>query len=42
MRLIPTAPVELVVTVTVDRHQLAVGVVPALLSVMMHLQKRLW
>ena len=32
----------LVVTVTVDRHQIAHGVIPALLITVMHFQKRLW
>ena len=32
----------LVVTVTVDRHQIAHGVIPALLIAVMDFQKRLW
>ena len=32
----------LVVTVTVNRHQIAIRVVPALVVAVMHLQKRLW
>ena len=32
----------LVVTVTVDRHQITIGVIPALLIAVMDLQKRLW
>jgi len=32
----------LVVTVTVDRHQIAIRVIPALLITVMDLQKRLW
>ena len=34
--------VYLVVTVTMDRHQIAIGVVSSLLIAMMHLQERLW
>ena len=32
----------LVVTVTVDRHQIAQGVIPVLLITVMHFQQRLW
>ena len=32
----------LVVTVTVDRHQVAQGVIPALLIAVMDFQQRLW
>jgi len=40
--LIATATVYLVVTVTVDRHQIVSGVITALPIAMLHLQKRLW
>ena len=32
----------LVVTVTMNRHQIAIGVIPPLVIAVMHLQKRLW
>jgi len=33
---------DLVVTVTVDRHQIAIGIIAVLLITVMDLQKRLW
>jgi len=41
LRTISAATVYLVVTVTMDRYQIAIGVVSSLLIAMMHLQKRL-
>jgi len=32
----------LVVTVTMDRHQIAIGVIPAVLITVMDFEKRLW
>src|SRR5262245_45733622 len=41
-RSISAASVYLVVTVTVDRRQIAIGVIPVLLVPVMYLQQRLW
>ena len=41
VRTIATTTVYLVVTVAVDRHQIAIGAIPALLIAVMHFQKRL-
>ena len=42
VRTITTASVYLVVTVTLHRHQIAIGVIAAVLIAVMHFQKRLW
>ena len=42
LRTITTASMYLVVTVTMNRHQIPIRVVPALVVAVMHLQKRLW
>ena len=42
LRTITTASMYLVVTVTMDRHQIAIGVIPAVLITVMDFEKRLW
>jgi hypothetical protein len=42
MRTITTTSVYLVVTVTVDRHQIAIRSIPAVLIAVMDFQQRLW